>query len=219
MKTFTIPELKLENTVSPTVVPLFATPIALFTLDILEKEQIQIENKIQNLEYGSTNQSGGSGISKDLFLFKDKTFKVLKEKMLKLICVYNEQIMGHKKTHFKVTTTWATRCQKNEESERHKHCNSMYSAVYYNRCNENVSDISFYNNNWTSNNYDLEKTDFNNFNSSSWSFKPKDKLLIIFPSSMYHNILKNYDEATRYSIACNFVPKPPYGYMDSFVSE
>jgi|TARA_B100001094_G_scaffold272484_1_gene278331 uncharacterized protein (TIGR02466 family) len=214
-------ELNLNKTHSnsSTVIPLFAVPIGLYTLNISQKEQNQIENKIQNLNYGPTNQSGGSNISKDLFLFKDKTFKLLKEKILKMVCVYNEEVMGYKKTNFKVTTSWATRCQKNEESERHKHCNSMYSAVYYNKCDEDISDISFYNNNWTSNNYDLETTEFNTFNSSSWSFKPKDKLLIIFPSSMYHKISKSYGEINRYSIACNFVPKPPYGYMDSFVNE
>jgi uncharacterized protein (TIGR02466 family) len=211
------PDLNKTHFNSSTVIPLFAVPIGLYTLNISQKEQNQIENTLRKLEYRSTNQSGGAGASKDLFLFKDKKFKVLKEKILKMICVYNEQVMGYKKTNFRVTTSWATICKKKEESERHKHCNSMYSAVYYNKCSKNISNICFYNNNWNSNNYDLESNEFNTVNSSSWSFKPEDKLLVIFPSSTYHNILKSYDNTIRYSIACNFVPKPPYGYEDSFV--
>jgi len=214
-------ELNLNKTHSnsSTVIPLFAVPVGLYTLNISTKQQDKIEQILQNIDYGPTNQGGGAGISKNLFLFKNKNLKFLQKKILDCICTYNENVFQYKKTKFKVTTSWATICQKNEESERHKHCNSMYSAVYYNKCDEDISDISFYNNNWTSNNYDLETTEFNTFNSSSWSFKPKDKLLIIFPSSMYHRILKSYGEINRYSIACNFVPKPPYGYMDSFVNE
>jgi|TARA_R100001463_G_scaffold54006_3_gene105010 uncharacterized protein (TIGR02466 family) len=198
------------------VIPLFATPINLSTLDISDKEQDSIEKTLQSLKYGPTNQSGGAGISKDLFLFNNKKFKSLHKKILDCVCLFNEQVMGYKKTKFKLTTSWATICNNQEESERHKHCNSMYSAVYYNKCSDSVADIVFYNNNWASNNYDLETVESNHFNSSYWSIPPKDKLLIVFPSSMYHRISKSHDNKTRYSIACNFVPVPPYGYMDSY---
>lgn len=199
------------------VIPLFATPITLFTLEVSKKEQDNIEKILQNLEYGVTNQNGDAGISKNLFLFNNKKFKSLHKKILNCVCTYNEEVMKYTKTKFKVTTSWATICNHKEESERHKHCNSMYSAVYYNKCSDAFSDILFYNNNWTSNNYDLEAKEYNYFNSSYWSIRPKDKLLIVFPSSMYHRVSKSHDRETRYSIACNFVPVPPFGYMDSYV--
>ena len=62
------------------VIPLFATPINLSTLDISDKEQDSIEKTLQSLKYGPTNQSGGAGISKDLFLFNNKKFKSLHKK-------------------------------------------------------------------------------------------------------------------------------------------
>lgn len=200
------------------VIPLFATPINIFKLDISTKQQDKIEQILQNIDYGPTNQGGGAGISKDLFLFKNKNLKFLQKKILHCIHTYNENVFQYKKTKFEVTTSWATICNNQEESERHKHCNSMYSAVYYNKCSSAASNILFYNNNWTSHNFDLEAKQYNHFNSSFWSIKPEDKMLIVFPSSMYHRISKSFDSQIRYSIACNFVPVPPYGYMDSFRS-
>ena len=116
------------------VIPLFATPINIFKLDISTKQQDKIEHILQNIDYGPTNQGGGAGISKDLFLFKNKNLKFLQKKILDCICTYNENVFQYKKTKFEVTTSWATICNNQEESERHKHCNSMYSAVYYNKC-------------------------------------------------------------------------------------
>jgi uncharacterized protein (TIGR02466 family) len=127
--------------------------------------------------------------------------------------------MGNKKTDFKLTTSWSTKCEKNQESERHKHCNNMYSAVYYNTCDKDVSKIVFYNNNWAAHNYELEVVNYNYFNSGQWSILPKSKSLIIFPSFLYHKISKNTSDKIRYSIACNFVPVAPYGMSDGYRKE
>ena len=123
------------------VIPLFATPISIFTLDISTKQQDKIEETLQNIDYGPTNQGGGAGISKDLFLFKNKNLKFIQNKILHCIHTYNENVFQYKKTKFEVTTSWATICNNQEESERHKHCNSMYSAVYYNKCSDAFSDM------------------------------------------------------------------------------
>ena len=64
------------------VIPLFATPINIFKLDISTKQQDKIEQILQNIDYGPTNQGGGAGISKDLFLFKNKNLKFLQKKIL-----------------------------------------------------------------------------------------------------------------------------------------
>jgi uncharacterized protein (TIGR02466 family) len=200
-----------------TVIPLFSTPISMFDLNINDKKQNIIESLLKNIKYRSLEDSSAS-ISEDVHLFeKYPKLKFLKQEILNCILFFNEEIMQYKKTNFKLTTSWASRCLKNQESSSHKHCNSMYSAVYYNKNNEEASNIVFNNDNWNKHNYELEVTKYNEYNSSKWYIPPKDKSLIIFPSFLYHKISKNLSNVSRYSIACNFIPVPPYGLGDNYI--
>ena len=205
---------------SQKVIPLFASPICLFELNISKEHQDKIESILHKLEYEPADNRE-CYLSRDVYLYNNKNIysplTTLKTKILDSINLFNEEVMSYKKTEFEITTSWATRCSFNEESGRHKHCNNMYSAVYYNKCHDNSSKIEFHNNNWSSYNYDLGVSEYNHFNSSTWSIEPRDKLLIVFPSSMYHKISKNLGPKPRYSIACNARPLPPYGYRDSYI--
>ena len=62
---------------------------------------------------------------------------------------------------------------------------------------------------------DEEDDDYNIFNSKSWQWTPKKGMLIFFPSSVYHRILRNESSKTRYSIAFNFMPLGVIGDGDS----
>jgi uncharacterized protein (TIGR02466 family) len=199
------------------IIPLFATPICLFDLEIDNEKQNIIEDLLKNIKYIKT-EDADAHISENLYLFKKyPELKIIEQKITKSILLFNEQVMKNKKINFKVTTSWASKCLKNQESISHKHCNSMYSAVYYNKINKQSSDIVFYNNNWNGHNYELDVTSYNEYNSSKWSVTPRDKLLIIFPSFLYHKIAKNFSKSPRYSIACNSIPIPPYGVGDNFI--
>jgi uncharacterized protein (TIGR02466 family) len=196
---------------------LFSIPICLFDLNIDKEQQKTIENIIKNTEYRLT-ESGNAYISEDLHLFQTHPeLHFLNQQFLKYINYFNEDVLNYKKTNFKITTSWSTQCLYGQESERHKHSNSMYSGVYYNKCDIKTSEIIFYNNDWTGSNYELEVDKYNSFNATRWRIQPRDKLLIIFPSFLSHKILKNLNKKIRHSIAFNCIPVPPYGFGDSFI--
>ena len=44
-------------------------------------------------------------------------------------------------------------------------------------------------------------------NAGSYYFEPSDKLLLIFPSEMFHQVEQNKSNITRYSLAFNAIPK------------
>jgi uncharacterized protein (TIGR02466 family) len=199
------------------IIPLFATPVCLFDLNIDNKQQTTIDRLLKTIKYRTLEDCNAS-ISKEVHLFDmQPKLNFLKQEILRHISFFNEEVMQHKKTNFKLTTSWASKCLKNQESTSHKHCNSMYSAVYYNKNNDQSSSIVFNNDNWNRHNYEIEVIKYNEYNSSKWFIPPKDKLLIVFPSFLYHKISKNLSNITRYSIACNFIPLPPYGIGDNYV--
>ena len=199
------------------IIPLFSIPICLFDLDINDTYQNKIEKTINNLDYRLIENGNGGCISDSVHIFNNKIFDKLNFKILECVKYFNNEVMQYKSNEFKITTSWATRCEKGQESIRHKHSNNMYSAVYYNKCSKEHSNITFYNYNYTPHGYELESETYNLFNAGNWSVIPRDKLLIVFPAYLYHQIQKNTSDNPRYSIACNLRPTGQYGIGDSII--
>ena len=63
--------------------------------------------------------------------------------------------------------------------------------------------------------FNLIPTEFNIHNSQKFNFKPKNKMIIFFPSELYHKIEKNNSNITRYSIDFNMMPIGNIGSINS----
>ena len=114
---------------------------------------------------------------------------------------------------FEITTSWFTKSITGQSSSSHNHNNCMYSAVLYLQTSENSGDIMF--KSFADKRYNLVKNDYNLYNSTEWEVKPVDGLLVIFPSEIYHQILENKSDTTRYSLAFNLMPTGLLG-VDSY---
>tara|TARA_Y100000289_G_scaffold21981_1_gene21266 strand:- start:279 stop:893 length:615 start_codon:yes stop_codon:yes gene_type:complete len=196
--------------------PLFATPVCIFDLKISDSYQKKLQKILVNLDYRLIRNGKGC-ISDELYLFNFKEFKILNDTILDCFHYFHENVMQYQKNKLKITTSWATKCEQRQESVRHKHTNNLYSAVYYNQCPKGHSNITFYNNNYAPTGYELECEDYNFYNSGNYSVIPRDKSLVVFPANLYHKIQPNLTDKTRYSIACNAQPTPPYGIGDSII--
>ena len=193
-------------------IPLFSHPINVFYLNI---DTNQIQEIIESSDY-RLNDSGNAFISKNLKVLEDPKLNFLEDEFNKALDEFNEKIMGYEKNNLKITTSWFTKCEPDQQSHRHNHKNSLYSGVYYNKV-EDYSKILFYNNDWRGNNYQLKINNYNFYNSDTWSVEPENSSLIIFPSYLSHKITKNNSTKPRYSLAFNCVPRPPYGEADSYI--
>ena len=90
--------------------------------------------------------------------------------------------------------------------------------MLYIKTDENSGKIGFIN--FSSGLFQLQVTEQNIWNSVGYTFKPSDGLLIVFPSDMFHKVLRNTSKEDRYSLAMNFIPIGKIGdtNSDSFVN-
>jgi uncharacterized protein (TIGR02466 family) len=90
-------------------------------------------------------------------------------------------------------------------NQTHYHPNSIISGAYYINVPENSGNIVFHNSA-----FDLmyplnyfKINSFNQYNSSTWWVKPKNNLLILFPSWFKHHVEPNLSNEKRISISFN----------------
>ena len=90
----------------------------------------------------------------------------------------------------------------------HNHDNCMFSCVLYLQTSQHSGDIVF--ENFETQRYHLEPDDYNLYNSTDWSIKPVDGLLIIFPAEVHHAVVKNQSDTVRHSMGFNLIPLGVY---------
>ena len=120
---------------------------------------------------------------------------------------------------FAITTSWITLTSRNEKSQSHNHKNSFWSGVYYfdDDYGKNAAKIVFRNpiDNLSSFQPAIKDGEFNSVTSSTVFVKPKSKMLILFPSYVYHEVNLHREDTNRHSLAFNIVPAGLYGNGDS----
>ena len=182
--------------------------------DITDEQLREIKNHLDNIKYYK-NDTGNNytSASQHNFVFKDKELFFIKERIMKEFIFFKNSILKYKNNDFIFTTSWVAKSKKNEISEYHNHNNCMYSGIFYVNTDENCGQLAFENLN--NKRFNLIPTEFNIHNSQKFNFKPKNKMIIFFPSELYHKIEKNNSNITRYSIAFNMMPIGNIGSINS----
>ena len=127
---------------------------------------------------------------------------------------YNKEFLKYE-NKFRLATSWFTKTKPNEDCFYHCHSNCMISGVLYLQTDVNSGYIQF--EDYSPTRFLVEPTEYNIYNSRSWTFEPKNGMIIFFPSECYHKILKNNSNILRYSLAFNFVPTGHIGRTDSYL--
>ena len=84
----------------------------------------------------------------------------------------------------------------------HTHTGSLISGVYYIDVYENSGNIVFTNKKLDP--HYKKVNAFNEYNSSTWTVKPKENLCILFPSYLKHYVEPNLNKKERISISFNY---------------
>jgi len=199
-------QTKLSTEGQVTINPIFSKPLYSKFTNIDTKKIVSMidedgfHDDYNNTEPGVANMSF---ISNSIHVLDDNKFKFLKDILMKEFYLYASDVMGYT-NEFEITTSWFTRATKGQSSNFHNHSNCMMSGVLYLQTNENSGNIVF--ENFNMDRYSLHIEEYNVFNSSRWSIKPEDGLLVIFPSEVHHKIAENESDTTRYSLAFNVIP-------------
>jgi len=131
-------------------------------------------------------------------------YKNLKKEIMKEFYYYAHGVLNYKNNKFKMTTSWFTKTNRNQESIHHNHNNCMFSGVLYLKINDNSGGINF--NNYENFRFQLLATKYDMLNARDYTIKPKTGTIVFFPSEMHHRILQNESNEERVSLAFNFLP-------------
>jgi uncharacterized protein (TIGR02466 family) len=195
------------------ILPLF--PQAVLGLNKLNVDSKTIIDYLEKLNFSKTEfsekEESLSYASNKLNIFED--LHDLKKEISQNIKVYLHNYL-RLNMNFKFLNSWATKTLPNGHSQKHVHCNTFLSGVFYPKGNKNFK-ISFHKNDTF---WDIETIETNNLNAKSSTIAiAEDNLLILFPSDLYHSIQKNTSTDVRYSIAFNINPYGSIGKGDTKV--
>lgn len=190
-------------------IPIISNGIFIYQLETKK----DFKEYYQNIEYNDTYDN-------DSLVFISKKMSVLNElEDLKLeidnCCNHFIKNILSMNCSFNIFNSWFTKTKPNGFSDSHVHSNSWFSGCFYPEHNKDFN-IKFYNDNLFA-----FKDDINNFgiyNSRDWVINPQKNQLILFFSTLRHEICQNKSEQDRYSLAFNVLPNGSFGVGDSKVN-
>ena len=196
----------------PEVHHLFPSPVIAEIADDLDTEQLKNDKfafeTIQHRGYNNISEIG-----KDIRILE--RYPTLEKQLLKKWKDAAYHIFNYR-NDFKITTSWITRSKKGSQSTIHVHKNSFFSGLfYYGKYNDKSGGIQFISPIHTHSDFYLKAHPPNIVSSDTHSFNPCTNLLMFFPSYLKHRIMYHEDNAPRFSLAFNIVPKGLYGSNDS----
>jgi uncharacterized protein (TIGR02466 family) len=199
---------------------IFPTPIGYYKRksDLSSKEISFVENlsyddlNVSNARITQHSKKSPNGTDR-LNILEDSQMADIREFCQD--CV-NDFVINTYKVHtkFKIVTSWANRTSPGAFHKLHNHANSILSGVFYFQ-DLDKGPIRFYNSNSGLMNscIDLGKSERDNrtelelesnqFNSKHFYLNCSKNSCIIFPSTLMHEVVANWDEKNRYSIAFN----------------
>jgi len=192
------------------IIPIFSKPIYINKIHIETKKILDIFNNYKLSKSRQDLKSSDIAINYDILNISE--LYDLKQKIIK---AYEDFLNNnlHYENKFKITTSWITRTLPSQKSHAHNHLNSMFSGVFYIQTKKNCGKIQFQN--LFNKTFHLNVKSYNIYNSDFWEIEPLDGLILIFPSEIYHQVLENFSDIERVSIAFNLLPIGKIGEHDS----
>ena len=189
------------------IISLFSTPVFIGNIDVNCKIVL---DRVINLKYNKYSNSGYCSENEKILDLKELSF--LKKEIDKLFQIYLHDVLMYKKTSefkFSHETSWVNLHRPKDFAPLHCHKNSMYSFIFYVDVNksENNGDIVFTSSvksTYSNGAFDIPISSYNVFNSLEWRVKPKNNMILIFPSHLDHCVTENQSKEDRYSIAGNY---------------
>ena len=174
---------------------LFPTPVGKENLGLVD--QIELETL---LEYKKdTVRNIGNSHSRETYLLNNPNLKNLKFKLQDKLREYFFKIHQSYTAMPYITQSWINFNEKGQYHHPHRHANSIISGVYYIKTVNNDK-IHFYKEPLPVFEFSDTITDYN---SLSWWFSVEDGDLLLFPSTLKHEVTQNLSDTTRISISFN----------------
>ena len=201
------------------VLPLFASNVFITKLDI----DVTLLKGKSHESIKATKYETEKNIQQSIQVLD--SMPAIRESLLEVFKLINLEVFkyltGETGNDWKITTSWITKTNSDQDSQWHNHRNSFYSGVfYYGEYDDDAagfevaSPLQYHGSYKMDTDYDAhDKTPLET--ADLWTIPPEHQRLILFPSYLMHKIAMHRSEKTRESLAFNIVPIPPYGRGDS----
>lgn len=193
------------------IVNLFPTAVGMFDLgrDFTKDELDYLLNQEQAPNMGNTT-------SKYRFILRDERMADLRAFVQKSIDTYFENVIApSKEVSLYVTQSWMNYSSKGQWHHAHEHPNSFLSGVFYIQ-SDAQDKIFFDKNHYEQIQFPTEK--WNTYNSKTWWLEATQGRLIIFPSSLRHNVPAVETDHTRVSLSFNTFAKGLIGAEENLTA-
>ena len=117
--------------------------------------------------------------------------------------VFRDMAWNLKDQKTKITSMWAVINKQNASNARHIHSNNYISSAYYVKAPPKCGNIIFYDPRSVTSFRYPKITNPNQLNSTVFSVQPKEGLLVLFPSYLYHSVDMNQTDEERIVISFN----------------
>jgi len=156
------------------------------------------KERITSNQYQRT--SNGTFSDFDFRFLDESCFLDLKKKLQTHVDYYTKEIFKYS-CEIYITQSWININPPGSYHNLHNHSNSIFSGVYYVTVPDNAPFLSF--DSPIRNLLHIEPSEWNQYNSPWWTIEVKEQDVVIFPSSVRHEVLENCTKETRISIAFN----------------
>jgi uncharacterized protein (TIGR02466 family) len=189
----------------------FGIPIFNGKLEIEDK----IIKKLKNISIKRLKIDNGFTSTETKILHKEEYISLRNQINDKLNIFLYDIIKIKKNQKFKLMNSWINIHKKNDWAQAHEHSNSYISGIVYLDVNDESGKLVFYKErNWLNifpKTPELNFEEYNEINSQTWSYIPKNNDIFLFPSFLTHSVEKNLSNKDRYSLAFNFYPEGEFG--------
>ena len=186
---------------------LFPQPVCFSKLERkLTKKELTTIDTYQ----AKTYKNEGNLTSKDNYVLENKPLKNLKKDLNKAVIDYfNEVVCANNSITPYITQSWINYTETNQFHHKHSHSNSYVSGVFYIDAKKEVDHIIFNKSGYQQ--LKLSIAQANQFNSMVWKCSVQTSDVILFPSTLMHEVFPKEGTNTRISLSFNVFFKGKIG--------
>jgi len=187
---------------------LFPTPVYITKLT---REFSENENQLVDDYKLKTYKNAGNVTSMNDYILENEQFSNLKKELTDIVKDYYDKVISSSDNiEPYITQSWLNYTKPNEYHHTHAHPNSLVSGVLYINADKDNDKIFFHKNN---KHQTIKPTvkNYNLFNSDTWWFPVETLDVILFPSSLTHDVEIKQGDNTRISLAFNTFIKGKLG--------
>jgi uncharacterized protein (TIGR02466 family) len=185
------------------MMPLFSKPVFVSKL-IIDKH---VQDYIKDLNFYQMSNALGK-LTNNTYVLDEKLLASLKKQVEDNIKSYMHNVLAvDESIDFYITNSWVTLHEHGDFAQQHIHSNSVMSGtLYINIPEDDDSLFQFHSpdSHKLFGTFQPKVTNYNSWNSRSWSVKPETGTLLIFPSDLSHSTTEMTSKTdNRYCLAFN----------------